>query len=158
MKKATRKRNFLPIAVLVLGILLGGALIGVGIYNNTNSDYDIFHVKTEEELKTDISNKLKEINGLKEKREEEYNKAAFSEEYQNLSREISDKEEELLDTEAELANVQNGFYDNMKQDKILGSIPLMVFGVVVIVFALGAFMKLNNSSKKNVILTVSEEK
>ena len=154
MKKAARKRNFLPLAVLVLGILLGGALIGVGIYNNVNSDYDTFHIKTEEELKTDISNRLKEINDLKTKREEEYNAAAFSEEYQKLSREISSKEGELLDVEADLANVQNGFYDNMKNDKILGSIPLIIFGAVVIVFTLGAFMKLNTASKKNVILTI----
>ena len=60
----TRAKNPLPLIVLALGILLGGAMIGVGIYKNVNSDYDSFHIKTEEELKTDVSDKLKELDEL----------------------------------------------------------------------------------------------
>lgn len=158
MKKVIRKRNILPIVVLVLGILLGGTLIGVGIRNNVNSDYDTFHIKTEDELKSEISNKIKELDDLKQKRDDEYDTSAISEEYEKLCREISAKEGEILDAEATLADVKNGFYDNMKQDKIMGSIPLIIFGAVTIVFTLGLFMKLNSNSKKNVILTVTEEK
>lgn len=157
-KKATRSKNLLPVAVLVLGILLGGTMIGVGVYKNLNSHYDALKIRTEEEIKSDVSAKTKEIEDLKAKREEEFNTSALSEEYENISRELTMKEGELLDLEAELVNAQNGFYNNLKEDKIMGSVPLIVFGAVVIVFGIGMFMKLNNASKKNVILTVSEEK
>ena len=158
MKKAVRKKNYLPIVVLVLGILLGGSLIGLGIYNNVNSDYDTFEIKTEDELKTDVEKKLSELEELKTKREEEFNTSAESEEYEKLSHEISEREGEVLDLEAELANTKNGLYNKMKQDKILGSVPLIVIGAAVIVFAVGLAMRLTNTRKKNVILTVSEEK
>ncbi|MBP5512125.1 hypothetical protein J6X90_01945 [Candidatus Saccharibacteria bacterium] len=158
MKKAVRKKNYLPIVVLVLGILLGGSLIGLGIYNNVNSDYDTFEIKTEDELKTDVEKKLSELEELKSKREEEFNTSAESEEYEKLSYEISEREGEVYDLEAELANTKNGLYNKMKQDKILGSVPLIVVGAAVIVFAVGLAMRLTNTRKKNVILTVSEEK
>ena len=158
MKKAVRKKNYLPIVVLVLGILLGGSLIGLGIYNNVNSDYDSFEIKTEEELKSDIETKLNELEELKAKRDEEFNTSAESEEYEKLSYEISEREGEVLDIEAELANSKNGLYNKMKQDKVMGSVPLIIIGAAVIVFAVGLAMRVSNTRKKNVILTVSEEK
>jgi hypothetical protein len=157
-KKVVRSRNLLPIAVLVLGFLLGGSMIGFGIYKNLNSSYDELNIRNEEQVKDDIASKMVEIEQLKEKREEEFNTSAISEEYENITREISIKEGELLDFEAELVNIQNGFYNNLKEDKIWGSVPLIVFGVMVIIFGIGLFMKLNSSTRKNVILTVSEEK
>lgn len=156
--KARNNTNLLPIAVLILGILLGGFMIGMGIYRNVNSNYDALEIKTEDELKSSIETKVKELDALKEKRDEEFDMSAISAEYERLTREISAKEGEILDEEAELSNVQTGFYDNLKQDKVLGSVPLIVLGAVVIVFALGLFMKLNSMTRKNVILTVSEEK
>ncbi len=153
-----RKRDVSPLLIVVLGIIFGGALIGVGIHNHFNNDYDAMHIKTEEEAKAYRDEKMKVYNNLVEKRQEEYNKSALSEEYNNLSREVSTAEGELLDAEAEYQNVTSGFYESTKKEKFFNSVPLVILGAVVIVFSLGLAMKKNTSKKKNVILTVSEEK
>ena len=158
MKKKERKRNFMPLVVLTIGVVLGGILIGFGIYNNANSDYDAFNIKSEEELKADVSAKIKEVETIKSERDEEYKVSALSDKYEELSRKLSTAEGELYDAEEVLFHVQNGDYDNLKRDKILGSVPLIALGVAVIVFAIGLMMKMTNAKKKNVILTISEEK
>ena len=155
---ATRKRDFVPIVIVVLGIILGGLLIGVGVYNNINSNYNNLGVKTEEELREEVAEKSKVVAEIRTKRNEEYDTSAMSEEYEKYSRELSVAEGELYDAEAELYNTQSGFYDNLKRDKIFGSMPLIVLGAVVIVLGLGLAMKAANRNKRNVILTVTEEK
>ena len=40
----------------------------------------------------------------------------------------------------------------------LGSVPLIALGAIVIVLGMGMAMKLSTKSKKNVILSVTEEK
>ena len=157
-KEVVRKRKASPILVIVLGVILGGALIGLGIYNNLNSDYDAMNIKSEEELVSERDEKLSAYEELREKRQEEYNKSALSEDYEKMTRELSAAEDELLDIEAELYNVQSGKYEGTKKEKYLNSVPLIAFGAVVIIFALGLAMKMSTSSKKNVILTITEEK
>ena len=152
-----RKRDVSPLLIIILGIVFGGALMGVGIFNHFNSDYDAMNIMSEEEAKTNRDDKMKIYNELIEKRQEEYNKSALSDEYNKLSREISVAEGELLDAEAEYQNVTSGFYDSTKNEKFINSIPLIVLGALVIVISLGIAMK-KNTSNSGKILTVSEEK
>ena len=162
MKKAKKtksnKKNLLPILSLVLGFILGGALIGLGVYNNINSTYNSFEVRSEEDLKKEIDAKEAELTKLYEERDKEYETSALSDEYENISRKISAKENETTELYADLNDVKNGFYDNLKAQQYLSSVPLIVLGVVVIVFGMGLSMKLSTKSKKNVILSVTEEK
>ncbi len=153
-----RKRDYSPIIVIILGLVFGGLLIGVGVTNSVKSDYDTMGIKTEEELKSLVDEKTKAYEDLREKRQAEYDISALSEEYEKLTREMTTVEGELYDAEAELFNVQSGKYDGLKNEKYLGSIPLIICGAVVIVVALGLAMKMSTSKKKNVILTVTEEK
>ena len=115
------------------------------------------NIKSEEEAKVDRDEKMKVYNNLIEKRQEEYNRSALSDEYNKLSREIAVAEGELLDAEAEYQNVVSGFYDSTKNEKFLNSIPLIVLGALVIVVSLGIAMK-KNTPKSGKILTISEEK
>ena len=157
-ERVIRKRNYMPIIVIILGFIFGGILIGFGIYNNLNSEYDLMNIKSEEQLKQEVSDKSKQVNEIRSKRNEEYETAALSEKYEEYNRELSVAEGELYDLEAELYNVQSGFYDGLKNDKIMSSVPMIVIGAAVIVFALGFVLKMSTDNKKNVILTVSEEK
>jgi cell division protein FtsB len=156
-KRVVRKRNFMPVVIIILGLLLGGTLIGIGIYNNVTSDYDALKIKTEEQLKEDVIAKTKEVEDLRKKRNEEYGNSAKSEDYEKYSHEITVAEGELYDLSADLYNVQNGVYDGLKREKIFGSVPFIAFGAAVIVIALGIVMKMS-TKKKNVILTITEDK
>ena len=162
MKKAKKtksnKKNLLPIISLVLGFVLGGALIGLGIYNSVTSSYNSYNVRSEEDLKKDIDAKSAEISELDKKLDEEYDTSAMSEEYKKISRQISEKENEKLELEAELYSVQSGFYDKLLAKQYLNSIPLIVLGAVVIIFGMGMAMRISTRSKRNVILSVTEEK
>ena len=82
----------------------------------------------------------------------------MSEEYKKISRQISEKENEKLELEAELYSVQSGFYDKLLAKQYLNSIPLIVLGAVVIIFGMGMAMRISTRSKRNVILSVTEEK
>ena len=162
MKKAKKtksnKNNLLPILSLVLGFVLGGALIGFGIYNNINSNYNSFEIRSEEDLKNERNEKDNELNELLKKQEEEYNTSALSDDYAKISRQVSTKENEILELDAELYKVQSGYYDDLLAKQYLGSVPLIALGAVVIVIGMGMAMKLSTKSKKNVILSVTEEK
>ena len=157
-KKTKSKKNNMPIISIVLGFVLGGALIGLGIYNNVNSDYNSFEIKSEEELRKDVDEKYKKVDEIRKARDQEYNTSAQSEKYYELSRDISTAEGELRDTEEELYKVTSGFYDSFKTDKYFNSVPLILAGAVVIVVGIGLAMNFSTRSKKNVILSVSEEK
>ena len=155
--KNIRKRNYSSLIVLALGFILGGVLIGFGIYNNLNSHYNQFGIKTEDEAKAAVDEKLNIVTDLRNKRDEEYEVAAYSDKYNDLSHQISVAESELNDAEAELYNVTSGFYDGLKADKIWSSVPLIVGGAALIVVGIGLCMRMNSSKKKNMILTVTEE-
>lgn len=157
-KKTNSKNNLMPIISLVLGLVLGGALIGFGIYNNINSNINHFEVRSEEDLKNDIKRKNEELVEITAKRDEEYDKSALSDEYASLSRQMSSKENEIYDLEHELSDVQQGVYENMKSQQFLGSVPMIVIGAAVIILGIGFAMRFSNNSKKNVILSVTEEK
>ncbi len=157
-KKANNKKNLLPIVSLVLGFVLGGALIGIGVYNNINASYNSFNVRSEEDLKKDIETKNNELTEIMKKRDAEYDISALSDEYAKLSRQMSSKENEIYDLEAELYSVKSGYYEDLKAKQYLDSVPLIVLGAVVIVLGMGFAMKISNNSKKNVILSVTEEK
>jgi len=162
VKKAKRsrfdKKKLSPILSLILGFLMGGALIGIGIYNNINAGYNAFTVRTEEEVKADIDAKYKELSEITDKRDEAYDKNALSDEYAEYSRKLSTVENETYELEAELYKIQSGFYDKLLAEQYMGSVPFIAFGVIVIVFGIGLAMKFSNESKKNVILSVTEEK
>ena len=157
-KREVRSRNFMPIIVIILGLVFGGLLIGVGIYNSVNSDYDAMKTKSEEQLKQEVSDKSKEVEDIRKKRNEEYEISALSEDYEKYSRELTKAEGDLYDLEAELYNVQNGFYKSLEQEKFVSSVPLIAIGAAVIIFAFGLALRFSTAKKKNVILTVSEEK
>lgn len=157
-KIKSNKKKLLPILSLVLGFVMGGALIGIGVYNNINSSYNSFEVRSEEDLKKDIETKNEELSKLYQERDEEYETSALSDEYEAIARKISATEDEVYELEAELYDVKSGFYDGLKTKQYLDSIPLIVLGAVVIVFGMGLAMKIANGSKKNVILSVTEEK
>ena len=157
-RRDVRSRDFMPTIVIILGIVFGGLLIGVGIYNSINSDYNALNAKTEEQLKQEVSDKSKEVEEIRKKRNDEYDTSALSEDYEKYSRELTTAEGDLYDLEAELYNVQNGFYKNLKQEQFISSVPLIVVGAAVIVFALGLALRYSTTKKKNVILTISEEK
>ena len=152
-----RRRSVSPKFVIVLGIIIGGILICFGIFNNLNSTYNRMGIKSEGEVKEVVKEKTKRLEELREQRQKEYENSALSEKFEQLSREITTVEGELLDAEAELYNIQSGLYNSTKNDKFFGSVPFMILGVVVIVFALGLAMKID-SSKKGVILSISEDK
>ncbi len=162
MKKANKtksnKKNLSPILSLVLGFVLGGALIGFGIYNNINSNYNSFEIRSEEDLKNERNTKDNELNELLKKQDEEYNTSALSDEYAKISRQVSAKENEIYELDAELYRVQSGYYDDLLAKQYLGSVPLIALGAIVIVLGMGMTMKLSTKSKKNVILSVTEEK
>ena len=156
--RVVRKRDTRSVGIIILGLFLGGALIGLGIYNNINAAYNDFNVRTEAELKSDINKKIKESEDLRKKRDEEYETSAMSEKYEEYVRNISHVEGELLDLEAELYNVTSGGYDSLKRDKVFGSVPFIALGAIVIVIAIGLAMKSSRNNKRNVILTITEEK
>jgi hypothetical protein len=155
--KNVRHRDSFSLIVLALSFVLGAVLIGFGIYNNINSAYNQSEIMTEDEAKAQVREKIDKVNELRDKRDEEYDKSAYSEEYANLSRQITIAEGDLNDTEAELYNITSGFYDGMKADKIWSSVPLIVAGAALIVVGIGLYMRMNSSKKKNMILTVTEE-
>ena len=157
-KTKSNNKKLLPVLSLVLGFVMGGALIGFRIYNNINSGYNSFDVRSEEDLKSDVNSREEELSKLRNERDEEYDISALSEKYETLSRQISSKESEVYDLEAELYKVQSGYYDELLAKQYLDSVPLIVFGVLVIIFGIGMAMKISNDSKKNVILSVTEEK
>ncbi len=154
MKKGIK----LPVLIIVIGTIIGGILIVLGIYNNINSNYDAMKIKTEDEMKEIVLEKRKAYETILEKRQSEYEKSAYSDEYEKLSRDLATVEGEWLDAEAELYNVQSGKYENTRKEKFLTSVPLIVFGAVVIVVALGLAMRTSAKSKRNSVLTVIEEK
>jgi hypothetical protein len=160
LKKNTRKlpENLKPILVLAIGIILGAALIGLGIYNNINSVYNDFEVRSEEDLKADIDNKNNELNQLLAERDSKPEDAVFTEEYESVTRKISTKENEIYELDAELYKVQSGFYRDLHMKQYLDSVPLILLGASTIVFSIGLSMKIQNKHKKNKILTVIEEK
>jgi cytochrome c biogenesis factor len=156
--KRTRRHDNRPVIVIVIGLIVGTFLISLGILNSVNSRYDELNVKTEEELRADVEEKTRKYEDLREKRQEEYDRSALSDEYDRLSREMSMAEGALYDAEAELFRVQSGSYDSLKAEKYISSMPLIISGFIVVVLALGIAMKINASKKKNVILTITEEK
>lgn len=157
-KEVVRKRNFMPIIVLVFGVILGGLFVGFGIYNNATSDYVGLQLRSEEEIKKDVDNKVNEIFSLRLDREEEYKKSASSEKYTELSRKITIAEGELSDFEAELFNVKNGTFDGLKNNAIKSSVPLILLGIVVMVLSVLFFIKNKSMISGNKILTMNEEK
>ena len=157
-EKVVRSRDIRPLVVLFVGVILGLAAIVFGVYRNFNSEYDKFEVRTEEEQQKIVDEQYEKVKNLRNERNDEYETSALSDKYIELSRDLSAAEGTLADEEAELYNIQSGFYNNLKNEKIWGSVPLIVIGAAVIVFAVGLYMKLDTSKKKNVILTVSEEK
>lgn len=156
IRKNRRKRNILPVVVLAIGFIAGAILIGFGIYNNATSDYSILAIKSEDELKKEVDNKIEEVKKLREERDEEFSTSALSEKYYEISRSITTAEGELSDLEAELYNVKNGVYDGLKGRTISSSAPLIVGGVVLIILGAGLFTYLNNRQKQNKILSVNE--
>lgn len=155
--KNVRHRDSSSLIVLALSFVLGAVLIGFGIYNNINSNYDQFEVLTEEQADKVVEEKMNKVKSLREQRDAEYNESAYSEKYADLSRQVTLAEGELSDAEAELYNIQNGLYDGLKSDKIWSSIPLIVAGALLFIIGMGLSMSMTSSKKKNRILTVSEE-
>lgn len=155
--KNVRHRDSSSLIVLALSFILGAVLIGFGIYNNLNSNYDQFEVLTEEQADSIVEEKMNKVKSLREQRDIEYNASAYSDKYADLARQLTLAEGELSDAEAELYNVQNGLYDGLKSDKIWSSVPLIVFGALSFVVGIGLYMNMNSSKKKNMILTVTEE-
>jgi len=154
--KNIRRRNFLPAVVLGVGFIAGAILIGFGIYNNATSDYSVMAIRSEDDLKNDVDNKIEEIKKLREERDAEYNTSALSDKYYEISRGITTAEGELSDLEAELYNVQNGVYNSLRERTISSSVPLIVTGIALIVFGGGLSVFLNNRRKQNKILSISE--
>ena len=158
-QKRVRKRDFSGIIITLIGFLIGGALIGFGVYNNLTAPYNNLHIKSVDEMKQEVTVKNKKLDELRTSLRAEYDKSALSEEYEKLAREVSGAESELLDAEAELFNVQNGKYDAAKNNKIMGSVPLIILGAIVIVGTLSFLMYRNTRKKQNKILTIiSDEK
>lgn len=154
--KNIRSRNFLPVVALSISIILGAVLIGFGIYNSATSDYTALAIKSEDDLSNDVNSKIEEVKKLREDRDTEYNTSALSDKYYEISRNITTAEGELSDLEAELYNVQNGVYDSLKNRRTTDSVPLIIFGVTLIIFGAGLYTYLTNRDKRNKILTINE--
>ena len=154
--KNIRKRNILPMVALAVSVVIGAVMIGFGIYNNATSDYTALAIKSEDALSKDVNNKIEEVNNLRSEREQEYNTSALSDKYYEISRKITTTESELLDLEAELYNVQNGVYDGLRNRSVSDSLPLIISGAVLVIFGAGLYIYLNNRSKRNKILSISE--
>ena len=157
--KNVRHRNHSSFIVLALGFILGAVLIGFGIYNNVNSNYNAFEIMTEEDADKLVEDKMNEAKKIRDQRDAEYEVSAYSEKYAELNRQLTIAEGELSDAEAELYNIKSGAYNGLKADKIWSSVPLIILGAVSIVVGIGLFFVINNPpKKKNRILTVTEEK
>lgn len=102
-----------------VGLLLGLALLVVGIVRVATADMMRLGSRSEGELKEQISSLIKETDRLREER------GASDEE-------LIRKEGELSDLEAELATVQKGVYDEQKGSVWLDSLPLFIAGVFAI--------------------------
>lgn len=156
-QERVRKRDFSAIVIAVSGILVGGFLIGLGIYNNVTAPYNLMHVKSLDDTKKEVMEKNKKLEDLKANLRTEYDRSAISEEYEKIARAVSSAESELLDAEAELFNVQTGKYDQAKNNKIKNSVPLILIGVIVMIGAFGLALRKNAGGKKNIILTMNIE-
>ena len=156
-QERVRKRDFSAIIIVIIGILVGGFLIGLGVYNNVTAPYNLKNVKSLDDTKKEVMEKNKKLEDLKANLRTEYDRSAISEEYEKIARAVSSAEGELLDAEAELFNVQTGKYDQVKNNKIKNSVPLILIGVIVMIGAFGLALRKNAGGKKNIILTMNTE-
>lgn len=120
--RRSRTKTRLKAIVLSLGLVLGAALLIVGIVRVATSDAMILSSHSVESLHRSIDADRKSLEDLRAQAEPDMGQ-------------ISDIEARLFDAEAELARVNQGFYDNMKRKVWLENLPLLIAGASIIAVA-----------------------
>jgi len=120
--RRSRTKTRLKAIVLSLGLVLGAALLVGGIVRVATSDAMILSSHSAESLHRSIDADRKSLEDLRTQAEPDMGQ-------------ISDIEARLFDAEAELARVNQGFYDNMKRKVWLENLPLLIAGASIIAVA-----------------------
>ena len=117
MKNSAKKE--MKTIYFVMGLLLGLALITIGIVKLVTARSMIANLRNEQELESTISSLVEETERLREERGAN-------------DAELIAKEAQLSDAEAELLVVRNGGYDGGKPNIWLETLPLFIAGIFAI--------------------------
>jgi hypothetical protein len=120
--RRNKTKERIKAVALSLGLVLGAALLVTGIVRVVTSDASILSSRSVESLQRSIDADTQNLEELR------------TQENPDISQ-ISDIEARLFDTEAELARVNQGFYDDMKREVWLENLPLLIAGASIIAVA-----------------------
>lgn len=123
-RKGKKGLTIAAIVVIAIGLLIGGFLIFNGI-NKANGTGE----KTVEELKKEKSKLNEELIPYEAKKNEEFLKNGFSEEYYRLDNKIDELRSEITDIEREISKANMGF-------RTAGAMPFFMFGGFIIIASL----------------------
>lgn len=132
-QKSKKKIARTALIVLIVGILIGGALIATGIIKSMNLESSTPEGRTVETIQAEIDAIEKELIPLKAQQNKEFKQNGFSEEYYRLDYEISDKNSEISELKMEKSKIDIGY--NATKDKIERSkfIPFYMIGAFIII-------------------------
>ena len=131
-QKGKKKIIALAIIVLIVGILIGGSLIATGIIKSKNAQTNTTEQRSVEVIQKEMDDINDELAKLKTKRNEEFEKNGFSEEYYKLSNEIDKKEDKVSELDTEIWNSKNGYNEFSSKFSSAKYIPFYIFGGFII--------------------------
>lgn len=132
-QKSNKKVKIMALVIFLVGILLGGTLIVTGIVKMMNvGDSEPQNVRSEASIQAEIDVLNEDMIPLKAKKNEEFMKNGFSEDYYKIENELSTKQNKLMELETELSRIKSGAL-KIEQDatdfaKKAKYIPLIIIG------------------------------
>ncbi len=158
-KNSDKKMTQIQLVFLVAGLLVGLFLMGLGIYKNINSDYNMMKLRTAEEVRPEVDAKREDLKKIRTERDAEYEASGNSAKYQELNSKFMHTESELLDLEAELFSVTSGEAEKMRKNTNATTTSYIIAGAVVcaLTVATFGFVQSKTGKKENKILSMKED-
>ena len=107
-ERGKKKIRRVALVVLIIGLLIGGALIATGIIKSNNvKETTSSNVRSKEDIQAEINSLNSELATLRAKEVQEFTSNGFSEENFRLQNEITAKQSKILDLQMELKEESN---------------------------------------------------
>lgn len=121
---------------VVIGVISGLILLACGLKQNLNDEVAKLTIRSEAEVRSEIEEAERAVTKLNQEMNQEYGANAKSPRFYQLKSDLAVKEGRLMDLNAELWRLEQGFYDQLKRESMSRNLPMMMAGVFVLITTL----------------------